>query len=106
ACTADAARFHAAVQAGEDLARSTTDRSLAARLHLALADTYADLIALSYGPEGSDDLDVPEPSGLRTRAAEHYRAALALEPALPDARRAWGNAWRLLAGLVPERRSC
>jgi hypothetical protein len=107
ACTAEAARFHAAVQAGEDLVRSTTDRALAARLHLALADTYADLIALSYPREGSTeaDLDIPEPSGLRTRAAEHYRAALALEPRMPAARRAWGTAWRLLAGLVPERRA-
>lgn len=107
ACSSDAAGFHAAVQAAEDRVWSTRDPALAARLHLALADTYADLIALSYGPAGTtDDLDVPEPSGLRTRAAEHYRLALALEPGMPEARRAWGTAWRLLAGLVPEGRGC
>jgi hypothetical protein len=61
---------------------------------------------MSYAPEGAaDEYALPEPSGLRSRAAEHYRAALAKDPGLPEARRAWSAAWRLLAGLAPDRRA-
>ena len=89
---------------GEELLRSLTDSAVAAEVHRLVGDGYGDVVALAAGA-GEEYADsaaytaaAPE---ARRQAIRHYRQGIALDPHSPDARTAWVEAWRLLAGLGP-----
>lgn len=88
---------------GERLLAGEPD-STAAELHFLVARGYADEVALASGAGGeyadsaTYTADAPE---ARRRAISHYRAGLTLDRRSADARAAWLEAWRLLAGLPP-----
>jgi tetratricopeptide (TPR) repeat protein len=77
-----------------------------AHLMFQLGDAHADIVALAAG-EGGDYVDTADfkahaPSA-RRKAIAYYRQGLALNPSSPEARAAWLEAWRLLAGMPPSR---
>jgi sugar lactone lactonase YvrE len=109
ACGGDLAgeHFRRVIRDGERFLPQITDSAWRARAHLAVADAYRDIVAVSEGMVWSG----PDPSQYRAeaprareRAVAHYRVFLALEPAagaVVSPWQAWREAWRLLAGLVP-----
>ena len=80
------------VRTGEQRLADGVDNQLAMVIHYMIADALADQLHESRAD-----------SAAVTRAINHYRAALALEPAQPSAysRRARWMLWRLLAGMRP-----
>lgn len=109
ACGGDLAgeHFRRVIRDGERFLAQITDSAWRARAHLAVADAYRDIVAVSEGIawSGPDPAHYrPEAPRARERAVAHYRAFLALEPAagaLASPWQAWREAWRLLAGLTP-----
>ncbi len=96
--------FRRVSAAGERLLGSLTDSALAAEVHVLVGDAYADVVALASGA-GEEYADpsayaasAPE---ARRKAIQHYREGIARAPGRPEARVAWLEAWRLLAGLPP-----
>jgi hypothetical protein len=90
------------------LAGGARDDAARARVELAVADAYRDVVALASGAsEYADSTSyLADAATARRRAVAHYRRFLALSRAAgqagsPRARRAWLEAWRLLAGLPP-----
>lgn len=89
---------------GEQLLRSALDSATTAEVHLLVGDAYADVVALAagagrnYADPAAYTTAAPE---ARRRAIQHYRQGIAFDPLSPDARGAWLEAWRLLAGLPP-----
>ncbi|MFL5577690.1 MAG: hypothetical protein ACJ79S_17175, partial [Gemmatimonadaceae bacterium] len=90
------------------LAAGGHDDASRSRVELAVADADRDLVALASGAsEYADSASYLAGSpAARRRAIGHYRRFLALsratgQSATPRARRAWLEAWRLLAGLPP-----
>ena len=102
--------FRTVIAQGERyLSEGRHEPSRLALVHLAVADAYRDVVALAAG--ASADYADParyarEAPAARRKAIAHYRRYLALSRATgradtPRARRAWREAWRLLAGLPP-----
>lgn len=109
ACGGDLAgeHFRRVIRDGERFLAQITDSVWRARAHLAVADAYRDIVAISEGMVWSG----PDPAHYRAeaprareRAVAHYRAFLALDAAagaLVSPWQAWRETWRLLAGLTP-----
>lgn len=94
---------------GEQLLSKDLDASTAAQVHFMVGDAYSDFVALaSQGltAQGARDPDKyrAEAERDRAKALDHYRAGLSLENASQNAKDAWRQAWRLLAGIQPEER--
>lgn len=96
--------FRRVIATGEHVLAGAPDPTIAADVHRLVGDAYADIVALAAGA----GLEYAEPAtylaeapAARLKAVEHYRAALALDRTSLDARAAWLEGWRLLAGLPP-----
>jgi hypothetical protein len=94
----------AVITAGEQLLTAALDSGVAAEVHRLVGDAYADVVALAAGA-GMDYADsaayTAEAPAARRSAIAHYRQALTLDRSSPEARAAWLEGWRLLAGLPP-----
>lgn len=96
--------FRAVIATGERLLASAPNRTTAAEVHRLVGDAYADIVALASGA-GLEYVDTAtytaEVPAARRNAVAHYRQALLLDGESPEARAAWLEGWRLLAGLPP-----
>ncbi len=71
-------------------------------VHLTMARAYAAKLMLTYPDIFLNGADRPtDPEALRRAAITHFRAFVEENRESPDARTAWREAWRLLAGLPP-----
>lgn len=96
--------FRRVTATGERFLAASLDSGLAAEVHRLVGDAYADIVALAAGA-GMEYADstayLAEAPAARRSAIAHYRQALALDRTSPEARAAWLEGWRLLAGLPP-----
>jgi hypothetical protein len=103
-CGGGSEAFRQVIATGEQLLAGHLDTVTTAEVHRLVGDAYADIVALATG-DGAGYADSPaylaEAPAARSSAIGHYRKALALERTSPEARTAWLEAWRLLAGLPP-----
>jgi hypothetical protein len=103
-CGGGSEAFRRVIATGEELLAGDLDSATAAEVHRLVGDAYADVVALASGA-GSEYADAAgytaEAPAARRSAVAHYREALALDGVSPQARTAWLEAWRLLAGLPP-----
>ena len=105
-CSAGAEEFTPVITQGESLlagARSLPPETLAA-LHFMVADAYNTIVwlATTTDTEYHDPKKYqPQADSARSKALEHYRAALKLEHGTARSHAAWRVAWRLAAGLEP-----
>ena len=103
-CGGGSEAFRRVITAGERLLAGDLDTATAAEVHRLVGDAYADIVALAAG-DGSGYADstdyLAEAPAARGKAITHYRTALALDRVSPEARSAWLEAWRLIAGLPP-----
>ncbi len=103
-CGGGSDAFRQVITSGEQLLAAAPDSGLAAELHRLVGDAYADIVALAAGA-GLDYADsaayTAAAPAARRSAIAHYRQALALDRSSPEAREAWLEGWRLLAGLPP-----
>jgi hypothetical protein len=79
------------------------------QVHFMVGDAYSDFVALGrQGLNAQDARDRDKYRGEaeldRAKALEHYRSGLAVDDASENAKDAWRQAWRLLAGIQPEER--
>ena len=98
--------FRRVTVAGERLLQTLTDPATTAEVHFLVADGYADIVALAHGA-GENYADssayIGAEEDARLNAIRHYREGLSLDSRSAEARVAWLEAWRLLAGLPPTR---
>lgn len=103
-CGGGSEAFRRVITAGERLLAGDLDTATAAEVHRLVGDAYGDIVALAAG-DGSGYADstdyLAEAPAARVKAITHYRTALALDHISPEARSAWLEAWRLIAGLPP-----
>jgi hypothetical protein len=103
-CGGGSEAFRQVITTGEQLLTGDLDTATAAEVHRLVGDAYADIVALAAG-DGSHYADsaayLAEAPTARANAIAHYRQALALDHASSEARSAWLEAWRLMAGLPP-----
>jgi len=103
-CGGGAEAFRRVIETGERLLAGAVDSTTSGEVHRLVADAYADIVALAagagleYADSATYAAEAPE---ARRRAITHYRAGLVLDHTSPEARAAWLEAWRLLAGLPP-----
>jgi hypothetical protein len=96
---------------GEEILKEFPQDQWTASVEFIVADTAEGQLALSYPDpslgydpyyfDSTSSPDSPKSQQFRALAISHYRAALKLESDTARARAAWGEAWRLLAGLPP-----
>jgi len=105
---ADKAKFTEAIQRGESYLLQKHEAKDLIAVRLMVADAYRDIVALA---EGADDnvkqkeyLDLKDTA--RNKAIMHYRKALADSKPTRKTMLAWGEAWRLIAGVVPHNNYC
>ena len=96
--------FRPVIKEGEKYLSRAKDSQLKAAAHLVVANAYSDIVALADGI--GEDAFPPESyraeaTPARQKAIENYRAAFSIDNTTPQARSAWSQAWRLLAGLPP-----
>lgn len=96
--------FRPVIKEGEKYLSRAKDSPLKAAAHLVVANAYSDIVALADGI--GEDTYPPEnyraaATAARQKAIENYRAAFSLDNTTPQARSAWSQAWRLVAGLPP-----
>jgi hypothetical protein len=105
-CGGGSEAFRRVIATGEQLLADALDTATAAEVHRLVGDAYADIVALAAGG-GSGYADsaayLGEAPAARSSAIVHYRQALALDHVSQEARAAWLEAWRLIAGLPPTR---
>jgi len=96
--------FRRVATVGESLLTHLPD-SLAAEVHLLVAQSYGDIVELAFNSDMAEYFDrekyAAEAGSARARAIAHYRHGLARDHSSPIARASWLEAWRLLAGLPP-----
>lgn len=103
-CGGGSEAFRRVITTGERLLTGDLDTATAAEVHRLVGDAYADIVALAAGDGAgyADSTDyLAEAPAARVKAITHYRTALALDRLSPEARSAWLEAWRLIAGLPP-----
>ena len=94
---------------GEKLLHEELDAPTAAQVHFMVGDAYSDFVALAaqgltaQGDRGPDKYR-GEAEQDRAKAMAHYRAGLAVDNSSQNAKDAWRQAWRLLAGIRLEKR--
>ena len=94
---------------GEKLLSKGLEAPIAAQVHFMIGDAYSDFVALAkqgLNAQGARDPDKyrEEAAADRAKALEHYRAGLTVDNASENAKDAWRQAWRILAGIQPEER--
>jgi len=98
--------FEDVIKTGEPFLSRLTTAGAKARVLFLLGDAYSDIVALAAG-EGQDMADtadfVARAPNARRKAIAYYRQGLALNRESVQARAAWLEAWRLLAGMPPSR---
>ena len=98
--------FEDVIKAGEPFLTRLTTPGAKARVLFLLGDAYSDIVALAAG-EGQDMADtadfVARAPNARRKAIAYYRQGLSLNRESAQARAAWLEAWRLLAGMPPSR---
>jgi hypothetical protein len=99
--------FRTVIAEGDRFLASDSTPEWRARVHLAVADAYRDIVALDAGTLeysiGDPARHRAEAPRARRQAITHYRAVLEA-PGDTDpisGSHAWNEAWRLLAGLAP-----
>ena len=105
-CSSGSEQFREVIDEGERYLAGKHDPAAAAEVELMVADAYRDIVALAAGAaqdyvEGEASDYAAQAPDARRKAIQHYRKALAASPASAATRRAWGEAWRLAAGLPP-----
>jgi hypothetical protein len=98
--------FEPVIAKGEPFLSHAQDPRTRARALFAVADAYADIVVLATGdPHGYGDTTefVPRAPAARRKAIQYYREALTLDRTSAQARAAWLQAWRLIAGVAPSR---
>jgi len=98
--------MHRVIAAGEGLLAQVPplDPRTAAEVHRLVGDAYADIVALAAGAgmEYTDTVTyVAEAPAARRNGIAHYRQSFVGDRDSPEARDAWLEAWRLIAGLPP-----
>jgi len=101
--------FREVIRDGEGLLARSLDPHSAAQVHFMVGDAYSDIVAIAGGDDGPNGEYDPEQyrneAGVdREKALQHYRAGLAVDNSSLNAKDAWGQAWRLAAGLLPSHR--
>jgi hypothetical protein len=90
------------IQFGEKLLRDFPASRWKSYVHLTMARAYAAKLILTYPDMFLNGANRPtDPEALRRNAIAHFRVFLGENPGAPDSGVAWGEAWRLLAGLPP-----
>jgi hypothetical protein len=90
------------IRFGEKLLRDFPASRWKSYIHLTMARTYAAELILTYPEVDLNGADKPtDPEALRRAAITHFRAFLEENRESSEARAAWREAWRLLAGLPP-----
>jgi hypothetical protein len=96
--------FDAVIKAGEPFLARVQAPARRASVLFHLADAYADVVALAAGAGDeyahAADFTARAPQA-RRKAIDFYRQGIALDRGSEQARAAWVEAWRLLAGLPP-----
>jgi hypothetical protein len=99
--------FRVVIARGLERLQSHPSSSIDAEVHFLVARAYADIVRLAHGGtyhESDSTAYLVEEPEARARAVEHYVAGFARGGASsPIARDAWAEAWRLMAGLTPQR---
>lgn len=101
--------FRQVISEGEALLAKKVDPSTAGRVHFMVGDAYSDIVAIVQGDSGANgDYDPSKYEGEveadRAKALNHYRSGLDVENTSKDAKDAWGQAWHLAAGMLPNHR--
>lgn len=87
---------------GQQLLRDFPASRWTSYIHLTMARAYAAQLILSYPGVDLNGANKPaDPESLRREAIANFRAFLEENKESPDARSAWREVWRLLAGLPP-----
>jgi hypothetical protein len=90
------------IQFGEKLLRDFPESRWKSYIHLTMARAYAAKLLLTYPDMFLNGANRPtDPEALRRNAIAHFRAFLEENRDAPESDVAWGEAWRLLAGLPP-----
>ena len=90
------------IQFGEKLLRDFPASRWKSYVHLTMARAYAAKLILTYPDMFLNGANRPtDPDALRRNAIAQFRAFLGENPGAPESGSAWGEAWRLLAGLPP-----
>jgi hypothetical protein len=91
------------IRFGENLLRDFPASRWKPYIHLTLARANATWLILTYPTVDLNGANRPttNPDTLRRDAISHFRAFLEEDPESPEAKSAWREAWRLLAGLPP-----
>ena len=93
---------------GEKLLSNGLDSSIAAQVHFMVGDAYSDFVSFAakgVDAHGMGDTKFQKEAALdRAKALEHYRAGLSADSISQNAQDAWRQAWRLVAGLMPDER--
>jgi hypothetical protein len=90
------------IQFGEKLLRDFPESRWKSYIHLTMARAYAAKLLLTYPDIELNGANRPtDPEALRRNAIAHFRAFLEENRDAPESDVAWGEAWRLLAGLPP-----
>ena len=98
--------FRAVIARGEERLRDSWGPPRRPRVHLMVAQAYADIVRLANGGAYQDFEQAEytaEAPAARAAAIAHYRAAFNGPLSDHDRRNAWPPAWRMIAGLVPAR---
>lgn len=102
-CARGSEGFYAVITNGERYLQRMPEGPISGGVHFLVAEAYRDVVALASGAAG-DYADAsqyqPEAANARTRALDHYRAAIAAGPSAA-ASAAWQRSWLLLSGLPP-----
>ena len=96
--------FRRVIFEGERFLSKSQNRQLRARVHVLVANAYADFVAIADGaaePYVAATIYVNQASWARSMAISHYRRAIQLSTDEQDQIRMLKNAWRLRAGVAP-----
>ena len=104
-CAGGSEGFRTVIENGERYLERVPDSPIGADVHFLIAEAYRDIVALARGAGGewADSTKYQgEAAEAARRAIVHYVAAIAAGNGGPVAHRAWTQAWRLRAGLIPK----
>ncbi|PYV74130.1 MAG: hypothetical protein DMG96_21080 [Acidobacteria bacterium] len=98
--------FRAVIAQGQEYVRRRPGSVIEPDLHFLMAQAYGDIVHLAAGDEYGESGRAkyqPEAASARTRAIEQFRIAFGSANNTRQAREAWPDAWRLVAGLPPSK---
>jgi|GEM_PF-4976519 len=102
-CDLDEEPFRQVIEEGEKYLSRATKPEMITAVHFLVADAYRDIVTRVRWAEDDEQASQyrAEAEQARLKAIQHYRLALSRDRTSPTAREAWGEAWRLMAGLPP-----